>query len=181
MDTTAVSPMMQALNDEALDRAREKIKKKFMESSSLDDISAMRNELQNRLSEADAKLKSAVQGKLDSLKRAVDLMEESSAKLEGLSGSIDRVDARIAQTNTVISKYPNVKRVHYALDNLRKVISQVEFFSEIPKRVAELKRELDAPDKLKKVYLECLQLQAWRSALMKELQVSLPLSTLCII
>jgi hypothetical protein len=167
-----VSPMMQALNEEALARARQKVKKKFVEVSSLDDIAAMRNELQNKLSEADTKLKTAVQGKLDSLKRAVDLMEESSGKLDDFTTSIDRIATRIAQTNTAVSKYPNVKRVHYALDNLRKVISQVEFFSEIPERVAVLKRELDAPDKLKKVYLECLQLQAWRSALMKELQAS---------
>jgi len=165
--------MMQTLNDRARDSARNMVKKKFVEASSLDDIATLRNELQNKLAEADAKLKTAVQGKLDSLKRGVDIMEESSGKLQTFTENIDRIEARIAQTNTVISRYPNVKRVHYARDNLNKVIAQVEFFVHIPERVSELRRILDdEPERLKEVYLESLKLQAWRSALMKELQTS---------
>lgn len=167
-----VSPMMQSLNDEAQKRARYLIKKKFMEVSNLEEISTLRNELQYKLSEADAKLKSAVQGKLDSLKRAVDLMEESSGKLKDFTETIDRIEERISQTNTTICKYPCIKRIHYARDNLNKVIDQVKFVGHIPGRVKELRRILDEqPEKLKEVYLESLKLQAWRSALMKELQV----------
>jgi hypothetical protein len=167
-----VSPMMLSLNNEAHSHARFMIQKKFQEFSSLEDISTLRNELQSKLTEADAKLKSAVQGKLDSLKRAVDLMEESSGKLTEFTETIDRIESRIVTTNTSIAQYPNLKRIHYAKDNLNKVIEQVKFVGNIPNRVKELRRILDEqPEKLKEVYLESLKLQAWRSALMKELQV----------
>lgn len=53
---------MQALNEEALSRAQRMLTKKFQEVSSLDEISALRVELQAKLSSADAKLKAAVQG-----------------------------------------------------------------------------------------------------------------------
>lgn len=64
-------------------------------------------------------MNSAVQGKLDSLKRAVDLMDESTAKLTKLSTNISRIDEKIALTNTCISNYDHLKRVHHARDNLR--------------------------------------------------------------
>ena len=57
---------------------------------------------------ADSQLNSAVQGKLDSLKRAVDLMDESTAKLTKLSINISRVDEKIAITNTGQSSYLNL-------------------------------------------------------------------------
>lgn len=64
-------------------------------------------------------------GKLDSLKRAVDLMEESTTKLTDLTLKIDSTEGRIALTQTTISSYPNVKRAHFARDNINKVISEV--------------------------------------------------------
>ncbi len=57
---------------------------------------------------ADSQLNSAVQGKLDSLKRAVDLMDESTAKLTKLSINISRIDEKIAITNTGQSSYLNL-------------------------------------------------------------------------
>ncbi len=48
-----VSPIMKALNEEALLRARAVIKKKFIEPSNLNDISALRNEIQIKLSSAE--------------------------------------------------------------------------------------------------------------------------------
>ena len=61
-EAVPVSPLMQALNDEALSRARKMLSKKFSEVSSLDDISSSRTELQAKLSSAEAKLRGAVQG-----------------------------------------------------------------------------------------------------------------------
>jgi hypothetical protein len=188
-DTAAVSPLMQALNQEALSRAQKMLTKKFQDAAALDEISALRSELQAKLSSADAKLKGAVQGplsvslpfsssppfllsffsfsavclsvylsvclslshclslsvslsvrlivslsrcllwwvagKLDSLKRAVDLMEESSAQLAGLTRQVQAAEHRISLTDTALSAYPSVKRVHFARDNINKVISEV--------------------------------------------------------
>lgn len=165
--------MMASLNNQAQHAARLMIQKKFQDLSSLEDIATLRNELQYKLTEADTKLKSIVQGKLDSLKRAVDLMDESSCKLTEFITNIDSIESKILLTNTIISKYENIKRIHYAKDNLSKVIEQVKYVDNIPNRVKELTRILnEMPEKLKDVYLESLKLQAWRSALMKELQVT---------
>jgi hypothetical protein len=177
-----ISPMMVALNNQAQHAARVMIQKKFQDLSSLEDISTLRNELQYKLTEADAKLKSIVQGKLDSLKRAVDLMDESSCKLTEFITNIDSIESKILLTNTIISKYENIKRIHYAKDNLSKVIEQVKYVDNIPNRVKELTRILnEMPEKLKDVYLESLKLQAWRSALMKELQVASSFPLRCLL
>jgi hypothetical protein len=57
-----VSPLMRALNAEALSRARRVLSKKFEEAAALDELGALRAELQGKLSAAEAKLKGAVQG-----------------------------------------------------------------------------------------------------------------------
>jgi hypothetical protein len=81
-----------------------------------------------------------------------------------------RVDERIAQSNTAISNFEYLRRVHFARENLQKVISQVEFFARVPERVLELKTVLDSdPNRLKEVFLEALKLQALRNAMMNEL------------
>jgi hypothetical protein len=53
---------MRALNAEALSRARRVLSKKFEEAAALDELGALRAELQGKLSAAEAKLKGAVQG-----------------------------------------------------------------------------------------------------------------------
>lgn len=62
-------------------------------------------------------------------------MDESTAKLSQLSISMNRVDEKIAETNTSISKYENLKKVHYVKENLEKVIEQVVFFAKVCERV----------------------------------------------
>jgi hypothetical protein len=167
------SVTMKNLNEEGKLRARITIKKKFQELSNLNEISTLRNELQSKLSSTDAQLRGAVQEKLDSLKRAVDLIDESTYKLKEFTENIDWTESRIAQTNTAISAYSNLKCIHYARENLNKVIAQVEYFARIPDHVAQLRKVLDDdPGRLKEVYVEALKLEAWRAALLNELQVS---------
>lgn len=167
------SPLMHALNEEGLLRARKMLTRRFVEGSSLDEVSTLRAELLAKLSSAEAKLKSAVEGKLDSLKRAVDLMEESTYKLTDLNHKMNSTEKRIALTDTTISNYSNVKRIHFARDNIDKVIYQVEFFTKIPETVATQRAILnEEPLRVKEVYVKCLELQAWRSALLNELLVS---------
>ena len=72
---------MEALNAEALKNARAAVAARFADASSLDDVGTYRALVQKNLAAAESKLNVAVQGKLDALKRAVDLMDESSAKL----------------------------------------------------------------------------------------------------
>jgi len=58
-------------------------------------------------------------------------MDESALKLSQLSNSMNRVDQKIAETNTTISKFESLKKVHHAKDNLKKVIAQVGFFAQV--------------------------------------------------
>lgn len=100
-------------------------------------------------------------------------MDESAVKLDKLSSNINRIDEKIAQTNTAISKYDYLKRVHNVRDNLSKVIAQVEFFAKVPERAKELRALLDKkPASLKEVYLESLKYDSLRVALTKEISVS---------
>eukprot|EP01036_Dinobryon_divergens_P025259 gene25259-33787_t len=76
-------------------------------------------------------------------------MDESAVRLSQLSVSMSRVDEKVAETNTAISKFENLKKA--------------------PEMVKDLRRELDEePSKLKKVYLESLKLEALQLALKKE-------------
>ena len=127
-----VSPMMQGLNKAALIKARATVVSKFADPMDLD-------ELLPYMSIAEAQLNGAVQGKMDALKRAVDIMDESAEKLAAVKGRIVKTEERIVQANTAISTFEHLRRVHNARDNLQKVITQVEFFARAPERVAALK------------------------------------------
>ena len=61
----------------------------------------------------------------------VDLMDESAVRLSQLSVSMSRVDEKVAETNTAISKFENLKKVQNVKENLQKVIEQVEFFAKV--------------------------------------------------
>ena len=165
--------MMRGLNDAALVKARATIAKKFADPMDLDELVPFMAQLQKNMSIAEAQLNGAVQGKMDALKRAVDIMDESAEKLEAAKGRIARTEERIVHANTVISTFEHLRRVHNARENLQKVITQVEFFARAPERVAALKDQLNNdPGSLKEVFLESLKLESLRYALFTELDVS---------
>ena len=78
---------MEALNKQALENARRSVAARFSETSSLDDLGTYRSQLQKQQAAAESKLNVAVSGKLDALKRAVDLMDESSSSKPSKSSS----------------------------------------------------------------------------------------------
>lgn len=130
-----VTAPMQVLNDLALKRARAMIVKRFASSLDLDESSSVAQTLQRQATASASQLNGAVQTKLDALKRAADLMEESSSRLSRLSGTMKDIDARIAQTNTTIRNFENLRRVSYARDNLQRVLSQIDFFTKVRVRI----------------------------------------------
>jgi hypothetical protein len=164
---------MQSLTEQALSKARSTIAENFADPDALDGLGVLSFQLEKQLLAAESALNNAVQSKLDSLKRAVDLMDESTLKLTKLSANISRIDEKIAQTNTSISNYDHLKKVDNARENLNKVITQVEFFAKVPERVEFLRERMDNnPAMLKEVFLEAIKLESLRLALMKEIQVT---------
>jgi hypothetical protein len=167
------SLLLQSINQTAREKARKSIASLFTDPSTLDEIPSLRSRLTKSLSVIDSQLNHSLQAKLDALKRSVEVIQDSSNKAEEVQQIMQRVDERILQTNTSISRYYNLKRVHNARENLSKVISQVEFFARIPDLVNELQEKLNTePEKLKEVYLESIKLEALREALLKELKLS---------
>ena len=165
--------MQQKLSSEALSRARITIEKTFHDPTTLEELGGLAFQLEKQLSIVEGQLNGAVQTKLDSLKRAVDLMDESVVKLSKVSTNIQKIDEKISMTNTAISNYPNLKRVHNAKENLTKVIDQVDFFAHVPEEVEKLAQKLqEKPLMLKEVFLEATKLESLRAALMKEIRVS---------
>lgn len=163
--------LMQKLNKLATENARKMIAQNFQDPSSLDDIAVLDMQLEKQHTIIEGQLNSAVQGKLDSLKRAVDLMDESVSKLNKINSGITSIDEKIARTNTQISNFQYLKKAHNARDNLLKVINQVNFFAEVPAKVEALKKQLyDNPGTLKEVYLESVKLESLRATLMKEME-----------
>ena len=60
---------------------------------------------------ADSQLNVTVGGKLDALKRAVDLMDESTIKLDYFTQNMKKTDEKIEAVNTTISNFEHLKRV----------------------------------------------------------------------
>jgi hypothetical protein len=115
------NPMIHLLNQEAKKKAQQFIRRSFQDPTDLDEVSALRTQLQKQAVVTSSQLKGAVQSKLEALKRAADLMDESSEKLDTLSNTMRTVNGRIAESNTAISKYPHLGRVHNVRDNVGKV------------------------------------------------------------
>jgi hypothetical protein len=125
------NPMILELNEEARKKAQQFIRRSFQDPMDLDEVSALRAQLQKQVVVTSSQLKGAVQSKLEALKRAADLMDESSLKLDTLSNTMRDVNRRVADSNTAISKHPHLRRVHNVRENVGKVISQVEFFARV--------------------------------------------------
>lgn len=171
LESMEESPLMTSLNAEATRRARNVIAKKYHESVDLDEISLHIAQLKKDLALAESQLNVAVEGKLESLKRAADIMDESSEKLALFSTNLRKIDERIELTNTVISNYPYLSRAHNAKENTIKVKSQVEFFARVPDRVRELEILLDSDStQLEEVYLETIKLDSLRRGLLDILE-----------
>eukprot|EP00981_Chlorochromonas_danica_P002368 scaffold455_cov155-Ochromonas_danica.AAC.6 len=165
-----MSTIMQKLSNDAIQKARKMVEDKFKDPNALEDLGTTTFSLEKSLAEVDGQLNGAVQSKLDSLKRAVDLMDESVAKLTTLSSAIARIDERIGQTNTAIAHFPSLMQAANARENLSKVIAQVEFFASIPQRIAALEDRLATrPDQIKDVFVEATKLEALSTALRQEM------------
>lgn len=154
-------------------KARMMIVDKYHSPDQLEDAGLHAINLEKELALVNTKVNSEVQTKLDSLKNAVDLMDESQLQLNKLQANITWICERINKTDTSISKTEKVKRLHNARENIQRVIEQVAFFNNAPKRVEELAMTLENdPLMLREVYLESLKLDALRTAVTKELRVS---------
>lgn len=172
-NNVGVSSLMSRLNQEATKKARNMVASRFTDAVDLEEIGTLISQIKKQMELSESQLNVAVQSKLDALKRAADIMDESSIKLSHLSTSLRSIDERIAETNTVISNYEYLRRVHHARDNISKVISRVEFFARVPEKVRNLNDILESdPSQLKNVYLEAMKLESLRKALIKEIRVS---------
>jgi exonuclease VII small subunit len=104
--------MIEDIRAQAIEKARTRIAFLFHDHHSLDNnIPAIRSQLTKSLAHSESQLHMVVQNKLDSLKRAVDLMEDSSTKLEAFSQNMHKIDERIADTNSTLSEYKYLKNV----------------------------------------------------------------------
>lgn len=106
-------------------KAQNLLANQFMDPSSMENLSRMRLKVQKELTTAEAQLHNAVSTKLDALKRAVDISADSSEKLRDIATRLATVDDCISTTNTDISHFEHLRKLHYARDNLAKVRAQV--------------------------------------------------------
>ncbi len=122
---------MEALTIEAKQRARNAIVKRFKDSVDLENIAAgtipfysvlpsfyllshsVCAQYNKSLLSADSQLNVTVGGKLDALKRAVDLMDESTMKLDNFTQNMKKTDEKIEAVNTTISNFEYLKRVSH--------------------------------------------------------------------
>jgi hypothetical protein len=169
--SSAPSALMLGIEESSLLHAREVISSKLLDPSSREEVPYLRAQIKKQLMAAESQLNHAVQNRLDAMKRAVDIIQDSRQKVEETFELMQQIDKRIETTNTSISNFETLKRVHFARENLKKVIGQVEFFARVPERVSELMRVLeDEPHRLKEVYIESVKLDSLRKYILKEIR-----------
>lgn len=174
--TAALSHEMQILKNKSILISRNKISEKFQNSSDLSELSTIRSNYDKQLVIIDSTLNLLIQGKLDNLKKSIDLIDESIIKLSHFSNTMINVNTKIMNTNTDISKFPYLKRVHNIRDNLTKVINQIEYFNQVPdkcKKLLVILNNLDLSNsttQLKEIFLESIQLESLRVGLVLELK-----------
>lgn len=178
--SSSVSQNMKILKNKSRLKSREFIAQKFRNPSDLADLVSIRSNLEKQLQEEDNLLKTIVQSKVDALKKSVDLMEESSSKMSEFSGIMTDVGKMLANANTEISHYPYLKCVYNIKSNIHKVLFQVEFFAAVPQKVSELRLRLFPdknrheadPNQLREVFMESIQLDSLRRALVREIDAN---------
>jgi exocyst complex component 3 len=155
----------------AWDSARRLVEKKFKEPASLEDIREMRAEYRRKLNATESQLSSAVRSRLDGVKRARDLIQESSEKIEELHAQFGEMEQLSRDCRGLFGKYPHIKTLHHARRNLAVTAHLVEYFYTIPSKAAALLELLQAqPDQVKYVCSEATQLEGWRISFMAALK-----------
>ena len=174
--TSSLSQEMQILKNRSIVISRNKISEKFKNSNDLSELSTIRSNYEKQLIIIDSTLNLLIQSKLDNLKKSIDLIDESTIKLSMFSNTMISVNTKINNTNTDISKYPYLKRVHNIRDNLTQVINQIEYFNQVPEKCKTLLLTLKTLDlsnttqQLKDIFLESIQLESLRVGLIMELK-----------
>lgn len=113
MQSSGGTIMIDEIRQEALEKARTRLAFLFSDAQSLDNtsIAVIRSQLTKSLAQAESNINMIVQTKLDSLKRVVDLMEDSSTKLDMFTTNLIKIDERIATTHSTLSDYQHLKNV----------------------------------------------------------------------
>ena len=166
-----ISKSLQILKNVALLKARANIAAKFKSPTDLQDVSTYRAQIEKNLLIEESKLSTVVQGKLDALKRSVDLMDEAAEKLSIFSRTMAEVDQKVAETNTDISRFNHLKRSANIRENLQRVITHIDYLVAVPQKVQALQETLSADpiSKLREVFLDSIKLDSLRGALIKEI------------
>ena len=140
------------------------IELKNLAGTNREELSHLRTNLKKKLVAAESEVNHSVQFKLDAMKRAMDIMTETEEGVKSTLKLMQNIDQRIQLTNTSISKFETLKRVHNARENIQKIISKVEFFAQVPDKVASLLRILDTESyRMKEVYIELIKLKSLRN------------------
>ncbi|CAM9700388.1 unnamed protein product, partial [Phaeothamnion confervicola] len=147
------------------------VERRFKEPANLEDLRDVRGEYRRRLAATDSQLSTVVRGRLDGVKRARDLIEDSAAQTADLQAQFAKMEALSRDCRGLFGTYPHIKRLHHARSNLASTARLVEFFFAIPARAQALTDLLrEQPRQMKIVYEGAAELEAWRDSFMTALK-----------
>eukprot|EP01084_Bolivina_argentea_P269806 458648_1 len=152
--------------------ARELIMDKFKEVGSLEHIGELRTEYVRKQAVAASQLSSSVHVRLDSVKRARDLITESTQHVMDIKQRVQEMDKLASNCRGLFEKYPHIKCLHRARKNLAITENLLEYSYAIPEKARELIKLLsEHKDQIKYIATETSMLEDWREGVMHSLKV----------
>ncbi|CAM9404257.1 unnamed protein product [Chrysoparadoxa australica] len=150
---------------------RKSVVSKIKELSSLEELRELRSEYRRKLAAIEGQLSGVVRTRLDGVKRARDLIEDSAAQIAELHGQFSKMEDLSRDCQGLFVSYPHIKSIHHARSNLGLTAHLVEYFFTMPRQVEILKEVLrEQPEQLKYVYREAAKLETWRESFMAALK-----------
>jgi len=155
----------------ATQRARAKITAKFCRADCLEEIDTWAPVLRQRLEIAEVQLRTAMYGKLFSLKRVDDYVTMMGPALEELRTRFTSVRELCERGGVTFRAYRRLRRVGLAQRNLTKTLNIIALFSDIPIRAEKEVQKLQASTG--DIEVVCSQVQAmeqWRDDIIHHLK-----------
>ncbi|GBG24833.1 Exocyst complex component SEC6 [Hondaea fermentalgiana] len=163
-------PSRRSLREFAEQFALSEVENYFNTPARLENLASVREDYERRLVAVETQLEAGVQAQLDEMQNAVMLLNMAREEMAAVRAKFDKINRRSQACTKAVHDFDQILKIRNARTNVREILQQLEIYDAVPRRVDELRSRLEKDARsLKGVFLEWLQLNAWRERILTDI------------
>lgn len=162
-------PNRRSLRELAEELALAEVQSYFDSPGQLENLASVREDYERRIVAVETQLEAGVQAQLDEMQNTVMLLNMAREEMTNVRSNFNKINRRTQAVTKAVHDFEHISRIRNARTNVREILQQLEIYDAVPRRVNELREKLEAePRSLKAVFMEWLQLNAWRERILTD-------------